>query len=422
MKKIINIFYILVLLNITVSASKQDTEEDHMALATLMVYDAKYKIARDELKLVDTASPSFDGAKFYTVLGVIDSKEEKYSDAIVTFKKAIALTKDKTFKAPASEIKEKYLFSLGSSEDKEVKLNPDFDPKKIKTEKLNQLYIYLSQAYYKTKDYKNTVASLNLAGEKGKNRASLYTLRAECYFKIKEYENSIKALNEGLKLFPKEYSLLKQKFYYLAELELYQSAIKIAKEYIKLTGNNAAEYIALAQLLLNANQSSEAIKILEEAKLRFPTEAKIGVILAHAYNKKDMPFSAADIYEQSAIYDKKYITDAIEMHRRAGNLPHAIYLNSQMKNKTEKLKHKIAIFIDRGEFEKVIGLKNGLKRYNLLADDNVRYALAYSYYMAKDYDKAESHLKKISDNELFNKATVIRKNIEQCRDNAMECI
>ena len=60
----------------------------------------------------------------------------------------------------------------------------------------------------------------------------------------------------------------------------------------------------------------------------------------------------------------------------------------------EKLKQLVAIYLDRGEFEKVIGLKDGLERYNLLEDDNLRYALAYSYYMAKDYPNAEIQLKK----------------------------
>lgn len=422
MNKAIKIFLILLLLNFSVFANETEAEIDHMALATLMVYDGKYDIAREELNLIDSSSATYDAAKFQTVLGVIDSKQEKYLDAVKSFNKAIDATKKKTFKAPASEVKEKYLFSLGSSQEKEEKSETAFDPQKVKTEKLNQLYIYLSQAYYKSKDYKNTVIALDKAGEKGKDRASLYTLRAECYWKIKEYKSSIDSLETGFELFPKEYSLLKQKFYYFAQLHLYQSAIKTAKEYIRVSGNDSAEYIALAQLLLNANQMQEAIKVLEEAKIRFPKEAKISVILAHAYASKDMKFAAADIYENASIYDKEYITDAVEMHRRSGNLPHAIYLNSQMKNKTEKLKHKIAIYIDRAEFEKVIGLRNGLKRYNLLADDNVRYALAYSYYMAKDYDNAERHLKKISDNELFSKATLIRKNIEQCRYNAMECI
>ena len=110
------------------------------------------------------------------------------------------------------------------------------------------------------------------------------------------------------------------------------------------------------------------------------------------------------------------------MYRRAGILSHALYLNSIMKNKFEKTKQKVAIYLDRGEFEKIIGLKDAMGRYGLLKDDNMRYALAYAYYVVKDYDKAEEHLKRIEDNELFSKATVIRKNIEKCKNESMECI
>ena len=424
MKKILLVFFYFLLSFNTLIAqeTKKETQIDHMALATLMVYDGKYDVARDELKLVDKNAPLFDAAKFYTISGVINSKENKYLDAIESYKKAITATQNKVFKAPVIEKKEKYLFSLASEKKKETTTLNQYDPKKVKKEKLEQLYIYLSQAYYKVKDYKNTVESLDLAGDKGRDRAALYSLRAECYWKIKEHSHAIEALSKGMALFPQEHTLLKQKFYYLAQLNLFQAAVANAKEYIRLSGDSSAEHIALAQLLLGANQNEEAIKVLEEAKLKFPKESKIGVILAHAYLKKDMKHTAADIYESSSIYDKKYVSDAVEMHRRAKSLPHAIYLNSQMSDKVQKLKNKIAIYIDRGEFEKVIGLIDGLKRYNLLEDDNVRYALAYSYYMSKDYDNAEKELKKISDSELFAKATVIRKNIEKCRNDSMECI
>lgn len=424
MNKIVTIVCMLMMLNISTFAQEksEDVTVNHMALATLMVYDARYNKARDELKLVDKKSPLFDGAKFYTIAGVIASKENKHKEAVENFQKAIDATKKKTFTAPVVEHKEKYLFSIASSEQTPKVSEPTYDAQKVKKEKLSQLYIYLSQSFYKLKDYKNTVISLDAAGKKGRDRASLFSLRAECYKKIEANKESISALNKGIKNFPKEHSLLKQKFYYLADLKLYQSSIETAKEYINLSGNNSAEYLALAQLLLQASQTDEAIKILEEAKLRFPKKPKIGVVLAHAYLKKDVKFAAADIYEVSSIYEKKYVTDAVEMHRRVGNLSHAIYLNSKMSNKTEKLKHKIAIFLDREEFEKVIGLQNGLKRYNLLKDDNVRYALAYAYYMSKDYESAEKHLKKISDSELFTKATLIRKNIEQCKNDSMECI
>ena len=97
-------------------------------------------------------------------------------------------------------------------------------------------------------------------------------------------------------------------------------------------------------------------------------------------------------------------------------------LNTQNIDKIEKLKQKIAIYLNAEEYRKIIGLKKALKRYKMLDDDNLRYALAYSYYMAGDYTNSEKHLKYISDNELFSKATVIRKNIEKCTNNSLECL
>jgi tetratricopeptide (TPR) repeat protein len=135
-----------------------------------------------------------------------------------------------------------------------------------------------------------------------------------------------------------------------------------------------------------------------------------------------MPHITAHLFEQGSYYDKKYLKEAAEMFRRTGELSHALYLNSMMLDSKEKTKQKVAIYVSRGEFEKVIGLKDALDRYALLNDDNMRYALAYAYYVAKDYEKSEAHLKKIQDDALFSKATVIRKNIEKCKTNPLECI
>jgi hypothetical protein len=92
-----------------------------------------------------------------------------------------------------------------------------------------------------------------------------------------------------------------------------------------------------------------------------------------------------------------------------------------MTDKVQKLQQKVAIYLDRGEFEKVIGLKDNLRRYNILEDDNIRYALAYSYYMAKDYPEAEFHLKRIQTAALFEQGIVILRNIERCREDITEC-
>ncbi len=412
------------LLSLSISVNAKASDEnmvDHLALATLMIYDGKYDKARNELNLVDQNSLKFDAAKFYTISGVLNSKSGINKEAIESFKKAIEATKVKEFKAPKVHTKKKYLFSI-ASEEKIEKKAPAYDGEKVRAEKLSQLYMYLSQEYYKSKDYKNTVISLDNAGERGRNRAALYTLRAECYWKIKEHSKAISALNRGISLFPDDTTLLKQKFYYFADLRLYQAAMEASEVYFAKAGSSSKEYIALAQMLIGANQIDEAVKFLEEAKLKFPKEPKIGVLLGHMYLKKGMKHTTAHLFEESSYYDKSYLKDAVEVHRRSGNTLHALYLNSQNIDKVEKLKQKIAIYIDSGEFRKVIGLTKALKRYKMLDDDNMRYALAYSYYMAGDYDGAERYLKNISDSELFSKATVIRKNIEKCRDNSLECL
>jgi len=418
--KILYMLLMLFGLSVILNAKKADNEINHLALATLMIYDGKYEKAMDELKLVDKKSHKYDASKFYTVNGVLYSKQNDNKKAIEFFIKAIDATKVKVFKAPKLMTKEKYLFSIASDTKKEEVVK--FDAKKVKQEKIEKLYMHLSQEYYKIKDYKNTITSLDNAGKLGRSKAALYTLRAECYWKIKNHSDSINVINTGMKLFPEDTTLLKQKFYYFADLKLYQTAIETANKYMKKAGSGVNEYIALAQMLIAGNQTNEAISFLEETKLKFPKEAKVSMLLGHMYLKKDMKHTTATLFENSYYYDKKYLKDAVEMHRRSGNNLHALYLNSQNIDKQEKLKQKIAIYINAGEFRKVIGLKKALIRYKMLDDDNLRYALAYSYYMAGDYKEAELHLKKINDNELFNKATVIRKNIEKCQNDAMECI
>ncbi|CAA6820938.1 MAG: Unknown protein [uncultured Sulfurovum sp.] len=429
MMKQVKYLPLLLALSLTsLSASNDATAPtvDHMSVATMMIFDGKFEKAREELDEVDQTAPNFNGSKYFTMLGVMDVKEKKYSESIVHFNKAVEATTTKVYAPPPVEKKKReVLFSLFSEKEEPVKpkkVEPAFDAEKIRAEKLAKLHINLSKSYYKLKDYANTIKSLDNAGEKGSNKAGLFTLRAECYWKLKDHNGALEALSRGSELFPDDKRLLKQKFYYFAELKLYQAAIEASKAYMALGGASDKEYTALAQMLMSGGELESAIRVLEEAKLLFPETAKLSMILGHAYLKRDMIHVTADLFEQASYYDSKYTKEAAEMHRRAENLPHAIYLNSKLSDKKEKIKQKVAIFVDRGEYEKVIGLKDGLGRYGLLSDDNLRYALAYAYFMVKDYDHAEKHFKKITDNSLFSKATVIRKSIEKCKNNSLECI
>jgi predicted Zn-dependent protease len=233
---------------------------------------------------------------------------------------------------------------------------------------------------------------------------------------------AIQALNRGMELFPDDPSLLKVKSNYLAHLGLYRAAIESEEERMALIEADESDYVMLSQLFIESKQINEAIEVLETAMVKFPMSAKVRILLGHSYMEKDMDHTTAHLFKLGAYLDPKYLSDAVEMHRRVKDYPHAIFLNAQMTDKTENLKQKVAIYLDREEFEKIIGLRDGLERYNLLEDDNMRYAFAYANYMAKDYDEAEVHLKMITDPEIYNKGLKILNNIEQCRDNSLECL
>ena len=425
LKKLLLLGFVFCVSTQMLMAKKQSEQTiDHVEIATILFYDGKYDKALESLQKAKDSHRDIDWVKYYSMRGMIALKDEKYKQAIGELNKAVEATKKKVYKAPAVEKeKREVLFSIFSEKKKKKKSQkPHFEPEKIRKAKLDELHIYLSQAYYRDGQYIRAAKALDAAGKRGRDSASLFTFRAECYWKAKQKVAAISALNKGSKLFPKDTTLLKQKFYYFAELKLYQASIDAAKSYMRKVPANVQEYISLAQMLMGGGEFMEAIKVLEEARLLFPTSSKVYILLGHYYKQRDMPHTTAHLFEQGSYYDKKYLKEAAEMFRRTGELSHALYLNSMMLDSSEKTKQKVAIYVSRGEFEKVIGLKDALDRYGLLKDDNMRYALAYAYYVAKDYEKSEAHLKKIQDDALFSKATVIRKNIEKCKTNPLECI
>lgn len=386
----------------TALAKKSDEEADptdHLALATLMLYDGNFDKALNELGLVDTTKKGFDFARYYTIKGLVSMRLEDYKDAIANLNQAIEATRTKVYK----KIK-------------------GVDTELVRTEKLGQLHLQLAEAYYRIKDYAKVIETLDAAGEAGVARPELFSLRADCYWRLTDHSNAFTTLSGGFDKFPEEVSFVKQKFFYFAELGLYQSAVDVADHYFQVAKPDSKDYIAFAQVLTGAHQDDKAITLLEKAKLQFPKNAKIPVLLGHLYIRKDMSNVAGNLFEYASYFDRKYVPEAAEVYRRAKAFPSSLRLNSQIADPKEKAKQQVAIFVEQGEFERVIALEDALKRYDMLKDENLRYALAYSYYMVKDYDSSELHLKKLTNSELFAKATVIRKSIERCKSNELECL
>ncbi|MCJ7765486.1 MAG: hypothetical protein MUP09_06045, partial [Thiovulaceae bacterium] len=194
-----------------------------------------------------------------------------------------------------------------------------------------------------------------------------------------------------------------------------------ANVYLANAEPNAKTYLTFIGALRKSGATVKATLLAEEANMKFLESAEITVMLAHLYLDRDMIQAAANLFEEASIEDPKYTKEAAEMLRRAKEFTLALYKNAELTDTQEKYKQRIAIYLEFGEYERVVATHSALERSGLLEDENIRYALAYAYYMTSNFEACEAQLKELTRPDLFQKATELRKNIEKCQKNSWEC-
>ncbi len=386
--KIILTLLLLVFMTLAQENKKTGNDEvDHLSLAALLVNDGFYQRADDTLKEVDTTQKNFNFSYYYTLRGVVANKLTHYADAISYFELALEY--------PQTE---------------------------------HSVYLYIAEAAYKLKDYARTIKALDDAGALADARPNLVAFRAEAYWKQGSHAEAIGTLDRASTRFGDDPMFSKQKFFYLVQLGLFQEAVETATQHMNtlqrsLKSVDAQTYLAFATSLQRAGEIDQAIKMLEEGRLKFISDPKLTVLLAHLYIGKNQIFSAASLFEHASYFDHAYTKESSEMYRRAKAFVHALYLNSQVLDQEEKLKQRLAIFIEFGEYDRAVAMQKDLERIGLLEkNEEIRYALAYTYYMNGDYDASEALLSTLTKPDLFTKGMTLRNNMEQCRVDRWECL
>jgi len=375
-------FILLTLLQLSLSAAekKSSDEVNHVALAALLMKDGHYARAAETLNEADTTKKEFDFVMFYTLKGLIFTKQQLFKVANEQFKKAI---------------------EAGRS-----------DP---------GIYLYIAQNNFKLRDYQGTIDALEKAGTLSSAKSQLLALKAECYWRLDKQSEALETLALINQKFPKYYPAYKQRFNYFISLALYRSALDDAEVYLAHETPNVKTYLSFVGALRKSGAIKKATKLAEKGNLLFPESAEMTVMLAHLYLDQEMIHAAANLFDEASIEDPKYTKEAAEMLRRAREFTLSLYKNAQLTDTQEKYKQRIAIYLEFGEYERVVATASALKRSGLLEDENIRYALAYAYYMTSDFEKSERELQALSRPDLFEKATELRKNMEKCQNNIWEC-
>jgi predicted Zn-dependent protease len=357
-----------------------EEEIDHLAIAATLIRDGNHERAEGVLGQVDVEQPGLNLPRYYTLLGLAQLEQGHHLPAIRSLKMAIA--------------------------------RGQTDP---------VVHSYHAQALFALKRWDGVLDALRKAGAAGRGAPALFLMRARAHWELRDRGAAMKALSEGEAAFPGNADIQRAKLTYLVELGLFQEVARLGATYLRRSGATAEDLAMVAEGLRRSKQLDQATGVLEAARLRFPAETKLTVLLAHTYLDAGHPLAAAMLMEDASRSDSSLALDAAELYQRAGRIHQALALNARVGDQKAKVKQRLSILIELERYEEVAAMDSRLARLGLLADENIRYALAYACYKTGQLDAAEAQLKHIKDVKLFQKTLELRRAMQACREAGWEC-
>ncbi|MBB6086000.1 tetratricopeptide (TPR) repeat protein [Wenzhouxiangella marina] len=354
---------------------------ERLPLAALLIGDGNYERARQVLAAVDPDDPELDRPRFHTLNGLVALNLEERALAVREFRAAIEAGQDEPV-----------------------------------------VWLYLAQAHFGQEQYLETLAALDRAGDDTTRIPSVQLMRAQAHWQLGELDEAWRVLDEGRRLFPdRAGEFARRQVFLLVEQGLYQEAADQGRRYLAGAHAGPADALAIGNALRQSGQYTEAAEILERARLSSPEQVDLSRLLAHTYLAQERTLAAAEVLRQAAVYDPALLSEAAELYRRAGWLMEALTLNAGIIDQAQKLKQRLAIFIDLARFDQAAAMETDLVRTGLIEDQDIRYALAYAFFKSGDFARAEDHLAVLERADLFRKATELRRVMEQCADQPWLC-
>jgi len=357
------------------------TGPELLSLAAVLIGDGNHTRARTVLARVDEQDEELDRARYHTLSGLVALNLDEQALAQREFEQAI---------------------DAGQTEP--------------------VIWLYLAQTRFAQQDWQGALDALDRAGAANNRLPSVMLMRAQAHWQLKQYVQAWRTLGQGRELFPdRAGEFARRQVFLLVDQGLYQEAADQGLEFLATEQATVEDALAIGNALRESGEYHQAALVLERSRLSAPDNAMLGKVLAHVYLNQDRALAAAGLMHKSALIDPELLTDAAELYRRAGWPMLALTLNAQVIDQPAKLKQRLALLIETGRFDQAAGMSADLERVGLLADEDIRYALAYALFKSRRFDAAEAQLKQLTRGDLFRRATELRRAMEQCADSPWMC-
>lgn len=360
--------------------TKEDEQVDHLSLTALLIKEGDYIRAGEAIDKVNQKDEDLDWKRFHTLNGIISLNKELYNKSIQSFDAAIK-----------------------AGQENKV------------------LHVYIAQAYMGLKKYDHVHDELSKTGELEKTMPGIWMLRSQVYWLDEKPYKAWQVLSEAEALFPDDQNFLRNKMFYAIELGLFQEAVDLGQRYIKDHDASVNDYVSLGDALRRSGKPENALKFLELARLTYPGEKNVYLAMAHAYMDMGDDYAAASMLEEGGNFHNKLFKDTAELYKKVGDYQRAIFNNARILDQKDKLKQRVALLLELGNFDEVLSMKDQLYRVQLLDEDEFQYVMAYSQFKVGRYAAAEDRLEKITSPKMFRKATELRKVMASCENEKWMC-
>lgn len=380
MKFLLILTLFLLALQPAVADDDNADEVNYLELASLMLKDNNLERAAIALSAVDLDAEGVDLKRYHVLNGLLQVRKGENQAAIDAFVAAKA---------------------LGEVD--------------------SVINVYLAQSAFATEQYQMAIEALNSAGDAVARIPSVYHMRGQSHWLLKEHDMAIAVMDQASLIFPEDAAFPRRKIFYLIELGLNSTAAELGLEYLEKYQADADDYVGIGNALRASGNLILALRFLERAKLKFPNHPDVAKALAATYISNQSFHAAAGLVHQLALTDKTLLSEAAELYRRSGQRHLALTVNSLVDDQPQKLKQRLGLLIELGNFEQAANMEQDILRNRIDDDENIQYALAYALFKVGDYDKAESYLSRITDAQLFQKAVEVRKIMADCAAEVWRC-
>jgi tetratricopeptide (TPR) repeat protein len=240
---------------------------------------------------------------------------------------------------------------------------------------LSLLLPHLGFAYQQVGQHDKAVATFEEARKLAPDDPTLTGYLIQAYLAAKNYVAAAELARQARTSRPDNLGLARLEAEALRQSGRADQGVALLEGVVKNNANDPDAYIALSQLYADANRGAQAVKVLQDAQMKFPAESSLTFQLAAVLERQKKFAESEAVFRQLIAKEPE--------HAAALN-----YLGYMLADRGEKLDESVGL----------------IRRALEIEPDNGSYldSLGWAYFKIGKLDLAEQHLKRAADQMVTN--------------------